>query len=380
MTDTFTHFARHALGHVISSCKLTHCIIACLFCLFCLGLSGCGDKTQKKAALPRPVRNVVAPQFSFSTSFTQTGEIRAHDELTLGFRLDGRLLNRKVDVGDQVSRGQLLASLESQASENQLSSARADLLSARVAERMSASNLRRMRMLMPAGAIARVQLDNAMSEWQSAASRLQSSENTLKNAQDTLSWTRLVSPADGVITQVNASAGQVVSAGQTVVTLAESGQRDAVFDLSQAQVAALKDSATFSVSLLSEPAVKTLGILRDVSPQADPQTRTWRARVTLENPPAAMVLGASVQGALPAVGQRTLRLPASALTQADGHPGVFVVNPRSLRLERRRVVVERFSLSDIYILSGVTPGEIVVTAGVSKLRDGERVSLGERAE
>jgi RND family efflux transporter MFP subunit len=380
MTDTFSHIARHVRSHVISSRKLTHWIIVCIFFFIFLSLNGCGEKTSKKGVLTRPVRTVVAPQPSFSTSFIQTGEIRAHDEITLGFRLDGRLLERRVEVGDSVSEGQLLASLGSETSENQLSSTRADLVSARVAEQMAATNLRRMKALMPKGAISRVQLDNAISEWQSAASHLQTSENSLKNAQNNLSWSRLTSPASGVITQVSASAGQVVSAGQTIVTLAESNRKDAVFDLSEAQAGALKSSAIFNVSLLSEPSVQVPGVVRDLSPQSDPQTRTWRVRVALDNPPPAMILGASVLGQLPETGQRTIRLPASALTEADGHPAVFVVNMKTLRLERRKVVIGKFSVSDIYLISGVAPGDTVVTAGVSKLREGELVSPGEVAE
>lgn len=380
MTDTFSHIARHVPSHVISSRKFTHWIIVCIFFVIFLSLNGCGEKTSKKEVLTRPVRTVVAPQPSFSTSFIQTGEIRAHDEITLGFRLDGRLLERRVEVGDSVSQGQLLASLGSETSENQLSSTRADLVSARVAEQMAATNLRRMKVLMPKGAISRVQLDNAISEWQSTASRLQTSENSLKNAQNNLSWSRLTSPAAGVITQVSASAGQVVSAGQTIVTLAESNRKDAVFDLSEAQAGALKSSAIFNVSLLSEPSVQAPGVVRDLSPQSDPQTRTWRVRVALDNPPPAMILGASVLGQLPETGQRTIRLPASALTEADGHPAVFVVNMKTLRLERRKVVIGKFSVSDIYLLSGVAPGDRVVTAGVSKLREGELVSPGEVAE
>jgi RND family efflux transporter MFP subunit len=380
MTDTFADLARQAISHIISSCKITHFLIGLILLSFLIGLNSCGEKQQKVALSPRPVRFVIAPQPTLSIFHNQTGEIRAHDELTLGFRLGGRLLTRRVEVGDEVKKGELLASLESETGENQFNSARSDLQSAIVSEQVAAANLRRMKILMPSGAIARVQLDNAMADWQSALSHRQTSENALKNAQENLDWTRLTAPAPGVITQVSASSGQVVGAGQTVVNLAEATELDAVFDLSESQVRALKNVQSLNVSLLSDPAITTHGILRDISPQADPQTRTWRVRISLNNPPRAMALGASVQAPLPETGLGGIRLPASSLSQSGWTPAVFIVDRRNLQLEMRPVIIGRFSTREVFISSGIRPGETVVTAGVSKLRQGEKVSLGEGQE
>jgi len=344
------------------------------------GLSGCRDKTQQPPAPPRAVRFVIAPAPSSSRVLTQSGEIRAHEEVSLGFRLDGRLVSRTAEVGDHVEDGQVLAIQESDTSRNQLNSARADLNSARAAEQVASLNLRRMKLLMPQGAIARTQLDSAQSDWQAAVSRRQSSEDALKNAQDNLAWSRLISPASGVITQVSASAGQMLSAGQSVVTLASGSGRDAVFDVTDPGAISRHADAPFTVTLLSEPPVSTQGHLRDISPQADPQTRTWRVRVTLDNPPAAMALGATVLGTFRLSGAQTIALPASALTRAGGEPALFIVDDASLRLHLRKVSIGRYTTDDVLITSGITPGEKVVTAGVSKLRQGEKVVLGENRE
>ncbi|WP_232777070.1 efflux RND transporter periplasmic adaptor subunit [Rahnella sp. AA] len=344
------------------------------------GLSGCRDKTQQPPAAPRAVRFVIAPAPSSSRVLTQSGEIRAHEEVSLGFRLDGRLVSRTAEVGDHVEAGQVLAIQESDTSRNQLNSARADLNSARAAEQVASLNLRRMKLLMPQGAIARTQLDSAQSDWQAAVSRRQSSEDALKNAQDNLAWSRLISPASGVITQVSASAGQMLSAGQSVVTLASGSGRDAVFDVTDPGAISRHADAPFTVTLLSEPQVSAQGHLRDISPQADPQTRTWRVRVTLDNPPAAMALGATVLGTFRLSGTQTIALPASALTRAGGEPALFIVDDASLRIHLRKVSIGRYTTDDVLITAGVTPGEKVVTAGVSKLRQGEKVVLGENRE
>lgn len=381
MTITFTDYARHAVRHLALPGRIVHLLpwfIALM--LLAVGLSGCGDKESKPLVPPRQVRVVIAPEPAAARQYVDSGEIRATDEVTLGFRQEGHLLNRSVDVGSQVVTGQILATQENSTSRNQLDSAQADLSSARAAEQVASLNLKRMKLLMPHGAIARSQLDTAQYDWQAALSRRQSSEDALKNARETLGWSRLLAPASGVVTQVSASAGQVVSAGQTIVTLAAGNGRDAVFDVADPQLLAQTANLSFVVSLLADPSVSTSGHLRDISPQADAQTRTWRVRVTLDKPLAALALGASVQVAWQQTGQSMIALPAAALTSAGGNPAIFIVNRKSLQLYLRPVSLGRYSTEEIFITSGLQPGETVVVAGVSKLRQGERVTLGEASE
>ncbi|WP_421589029.1 efflux RND transporter periplasmic adaptor subunit [Rahnella aceris] len=380
MAVTFTDYARHAIRHLSATGRMLPFIPAACLIIVAIVLTGCGDKAHKQAPSVRPVRTISAPPPVALSSLIQTGEIRAHEEVTLGFRLDGRILTRQAEVGDRVIAGQVLATQESETSRNQFSSAQADLNSARAAEQVAALSLRRMQLLMPSGAIARSQLDSAQADWQAARAKRQSSEDALKNAQENVSWTKLTAPADGVITQVSASAGQVVSAGQSVITLASGSLRDAVFDVADPQSVPQQADSLFTISLLSAPSVVAQGHFRDVSPQADPQTRTWRLRITLDNPPPAMALGASVQLTLNASGPRLTALPASALTRSGDKPAVFVVDEKTLTLHLRPVVIGRYSTSEIFLSAGVQPGERVVIAGVSKLREGEKVMPGEDSE
>ena len=380
MAVTFTDYARHAVRHLSATGRMLPFIPAACLIIVAIVLTGCGDKAHKQAPSVRPVRTISAPPPVALSSLIQTGEIRAHEEVTLGFRLDGRILTRQAEVGDRVIAGQVLATQESKTSRNQFSSAQADLNSARAAEQVAALSLRRMQLLMPSGAIARSQLDSAQADWQAARAKRQSSEDALKNAQENVSWTKLTAPADGVITQVSASAGQVVSAGQSVITLASGSLRDAVFDVADPQSVPQQADSLFTISLLSAPSVVAQGHFRDVSPQADPQTRTWRLRITLDNPPPAMALGASVQLTLNASGPRLTALPASALTRSGDKPAVFVVDEKTLTLHLRPVVIGRYSTAEIFLSAGVHPGERVVIAGVSKLREGEKVMPGEDSE
>lgn len=378
MTDELTRLLKHSLEHLLAVRRLygvlplLPCLVACA-----LALTGCGQPPAPPPVSPRPVKTVVASAQADAASLTLTGEIRAHDETALGFRLDGRVLTRSVDIGMRVHAGSVLATLDAQTVQNQLVSARSDVSSARATEQVAALNLRRMRALMPSGAIARTQLDSAVSDWQSAHARLESSEAAYNTAQQNLSWASLTAPTEGVVTSVSVSAGQVVSAGQTVMTIAAGDGRDVIIDVADPGRIPQGKDARFQVALLSDPRVTAVGHLRDVSPQADPQTRTWRVRITLNDPPQPMVLGATVTVTLPRGGSPAIALPASALTWVAGQPAVFVLDTARGRVYRRVVVLDRYSASTAFIRDGISPGARVVTAGVRTLRNGERVAAEE---
>ena len=345
--------------------------------LMIVPLVGCGDKSAEKPASARPVRYVVVGSPATLPALERTGEIHAHDETALSFRTAGRMLTRAVDVGDRVNYGQLLATLEETSARNQLDSATADDESARATARVAALNVNRMQKLIATGASARSQLDSAQADWLVASARVKSSEAALRNARESLGWTRLTSPGEGVITAVSASPGQVVSAGETVVTLAAGQARDVVFDIPDPAKVEAQRAEEFQVALLSDAGVKAYAVLRDISPQADPQTRTWRVRATLKKPPAAMALGASVTVRLPSSGSTGYAIPASALSRCGDKPAVFVITPQ-MQAQLRVVVLASYTASSAIIASGLVPGDRVITAGVSKLRPGEKVVAGER--
>lgn len=324
----------------------------------------------------RKVRYVVVGTAHSLPALERTGEIHAHDETTLSFRTGGRILTRSVDIGDRVTAGQLLATLDNTTGQNQLDSAAADYEGAKASAQVAALNVSRMQKLMPTGAIARTQLDSARADWLVARARLKSSEAAWRNARESLGWTHLIAPQAGVITAVSASAGQVVSDGQSVLTLATGEARDVAFDIAAPDAIPSLDKAILQVSLLSDPSVQASAVLRDITPQADPQTRTWRVRATLQNPPEAMALGASVTVTLPSDAPHGYALPASALTRVGDKPAVFVITPRS-QAQLRVVVPVGYTASSVMIASGLEPGDRVITAGVSTLRSGEAVMAGE---
>ena len=379
MSDEFLLSLRHSLHHlydVARTLSWLHFLPLTILSVVIFLLPGCGDNQGNTTDPVRTVRYVVVGSAQTLPALERTGEIHAHDETILSFRTGGRIVTRSVDIGDRVNAGQLLATLENTTSQNQLDGAQADYEGAKAAAQVAALNLNRMQKLMPTGAIARTQLDTARADWLVARARLKNSESALRNARENLGWTRLIAPQSGMITEVSASAGQVVTGGQSVLTLATGEARDVVFDNAKPDAIPPQEQAGLRVSLLSDPSVQASAALRDISPQADPQTRTWRVRATLQNPPLAMALGASVTVTLPATGPHGYALPASALSRVGDKPAVYVINPQS-QAQLRVVVPAYYTATSVIISGGLEPGDRVITAGVSKLRSGEPVIAGE---
>ena len=379
MSDEFLLSLRHSLHHlydVARTLSWLHFLPLTILSVVIFLLPGCGDNQGNTTDPVRTVRYVVVGSAQTLPALERTGEIHAHDETILSFRTGGRIVTRSVDIGDRVNAGQLLATLENTTSQNQLDGAQADYEGAKASAQVAALNVNRMQKLMPTGAIARTQLDTARADWLVARARLKNSESALRNARESLGWTRLIAPRSGVITEVSASAGQVVNGGQSVLTLATGEARDVVFDIAKPEAIPPQEQAGLRVSLLSDPSVQASAAVRDISPQADPQTRTWRVRATLQNPPLAMALGASVTVTLPATGPHGYALPASALSRVGDKPAVYVINPQS-QAQLRVVVPAYYTATSVIISGGLEPGDRVITAGVSKLRSGEPVIAGE---
>lgn len=379
MSDEFLLSLRHSLHHlydVARTLSWLHFLPLTILSVVVFLLPGCGDNQGNTTDPVRTVRYVVVGSAQTLPALERTGETHAHDETILSFRTGGRIVTRSVDIGDRVNAGQLLATLENTTSQNQLDGAQADYEGAKASAQVAALNVNRMQKLMPTGAIARTQLDTARADWLVARARLKNRESALRNARESLGWTRLIAPRSGVITEVSASAGQVVNGGQSVLTLATGEARDVVFDIAKPEAIPPQEQAGLRVSLLSDPSVQASAAVRDISPQADPQTRTWRVRATLQNPPLAMALGASVTVTLPATGPHGYALPASALSRVDDKPAVYVINPQS-QAQLRVVVPAYYTATTVIISGGLEPGDRVITAGVSKLRSGEPVIAGE---
>lgn len=339
-----------------------------------LALVGCSEQ-KSEAEKPRPVRTVIATPADTGQAMTQTGEVRPHIETDLGFRIEGRVSARLTEIGAAVAKGDVLATLDDRDVQNELRASEADLTSAISSSELARATLNRQLSLYEKQIVAKARVDEADSNWRAAAARRDAAEIAVENAKRKVGYANLVAGDAGVITAVGANAGQVVSAGQMVVRLATTGEIDAVFDVSERIISISPPDIKVRVSLVSDPSVVLTGNVRDVSPTADPATRSYRVRVALPNAPAGMAFGASVLGRIELPSGNLIALPASALTSASGTPAVFVVDRGTGKLQRKTVSVARYSESQILVASGLEKGDAVVVAGVSKLRPDQVVAV-----
>ncbi|MFG1244183.1 efflux RND transporter periplasmic adaptor subunit [Xanthobacter sp. DSM 14520] len=338
-------------------------------------LAGCGEAPEAKAPEPRPVRTVLATSRAASDAVTLTGQVEAQNEATYGFRIGGRIIERLVNVGDQVKPGQVLARLDPQDEQNALRSAQAALSAANANLSQTRNQYERQRQLLARGFTPRAQYEQAEQAFLNARSQVEDTEARLRMAQDRLGFTELKADSAGVVTQRRAEPGEVVQAGQPVLEVARRDGRDAVFEVPAALLTSLPGDPEVAVALSGDPAVKAAGRVREVAPQADPVTRTFRVRVGLIDPPEGLRLGTTVTGRVVMDSGPVIEIPASALTRFNDKPAVWVVDPKAQTVSLRNVEVLRFSPATVSVAEGLKPSEIVVTAGVQALHPGQKVRL-----
>jgi RND family efflux transporter MFP subunit len=341
-----------------------------------LALSAC----EEKAAPPPPVRPVLTVTAVSRTTETFgpfAGTVEPRYQTQAGFRVGGRIVARDVFVGDLVAKGARLAALDPTVQEFALLRARADVADAEAQFANASATEARQRTLFEGGNVTQAQLDAAVANRDTAAARLAQAKAARQRAEDERGYTTLTADFDGVVTAWSAEVGQVVPAGQAVVTLARPDVREAVVDIPDTLMGEVRRDAEFTVRLLAAPSVVARGRVREIGPLAEAATRTRRIRMTLVSPPDAFRLGTTVTVALERPTEPRIRLPATALLERDGRTAVWVVRPDGKAVARRDVRVAGREADAILVAAGLQDGEAVVVAGVHSLAEGQAVRLPE---
>jgi RND family efflux transporter MFP subunit len=340
-------------------------------------LAACDRDTEAPAPEPRPVRTVTVVKREIGETVAFTGRVEAENESRLAFRIGGRMIERSVNVGDRVEPDQVVAKLDPQDELNALRAAQAAVAAAQAQLVEASSNFERQKFLLARDVASRAQFERAEQTLETARAQLDTAQAQLKMAEDQVSRTELRADAAGVVTAAIAESGEVVQAGQMIIRVARQDGRDAVFNVPGQVLRTAPSDPLIAVSLTDDPAVKATGRVREVSPQADPVTRTFEVKVGLSDAPAAMRLGSTVVGRMQLDATPTIELPATALTEFDRASAVWVVNPKTLTVSPRKVEVLRHNPASVAIAAGLEPGEIVVTAGTQALHPGQKARLLE---
>jgi RND family efflux transporter MFP subunit len=337
-------------------------------------ITGC-DKPVPPSSQARPVRAVTVERRAEGETVSLTGHIRAKDEVSLAFRLNGRMLERPVNVGDVLKAGQVVAKLDPQIQQYGLNSAQAELASIAAVLTQARLTFGRQQQLVKNGWTSVADFDEARQKLESTQGQIDAAQAQLRTAQEELSYTVLTADGPGVVTKKGAEPGEVVQAGKMIVQVARQGPRDAVFDVPEQIIRNGPRDPLVEIALTNDPSVRATGRVREVSPQADATTRTWQVKVGIIDPPQAMQLGSTVTGSIKLAAPPGVELPASALTEANGQPAVWLVDPQSHTVTLREVDVSRYDPGSVVISKGLENGDVVVTAGVQMLHPGQIVRL-----
>jgi RND family efflux transporter MFP subunit len=350
--------------------------LTALLLLGTAALSACKEGNSAPAPEPRPVRVATVTLEPADDTVRYPAVIKPRIEADVGFRVAGKVIARLVEVGARVEPGTPLAKLDPadlqlqvRATQAQLESAKADVANAR-------NDHERYAQLRKGDWTTRQEYDRRKTALEKAEARVREIEALVRVLNNSLQYTTLLADGPGVVTAVLVEPGQVVAQGQTAVRVAKLGEVEAIANIPEQQVAGLPRRA-LSVELWVQPGLSIPGVLREISPSADPGTRTYQARVTLTDPPPVVQLGmtATLSARLER-GGLIARLPLSAVTQSGQAPAVWVLAGEATdRLELRPVTVAAYAGDLAIVAGGLKDGERVVTAGVHKLDAGQRVRV-----
>ncbi|MBA1274298.1 efflux RND transporter periplasmic adaptor subunit [Stutzerimonas azotifigens] len=353
---------RHALPVVYS-----------LGCAFLLVACGNGEPPEQPV---RPVM-VVQPQPASEALQSYPGEVRARYEPELAFRIAGKVVERLVEVGQRVSKDQPLARLDPQDVRLQLEGIRAQVAAAEANQRVVKAELDRYKTLLDRQLVSRSQYDNAENLYRSAVARLQQARAEFDVANNQVDYAVLRATRDGVIAQRRVEVGQVVAAGQTVFLLAADGEREVAINLPEQSVERYRIGQEVEVELWSQPGKRYAGTIRELSPAAEQQSRTYSARVAFSEGDAPVELGQSALVFISAEQRAPLAVPLSAVSAEQGQPFVWRVRADAT-LERVPVRTGAFGEELVPVLEGLRADDWIVMAGVQLLKEGQAVRPVDR--
>ena len=340
-------------------------------------LAACSQEQPRAYEEVRPVRTIVVGRSAGSVGAVYSGEIQARYESRLGFRTSGKVVARLVDVGSVVKRAQPLMRLDPVQETLRVAVATADVDAARSRVAQARVDVQRTEQLLARKFASQAELDQQRLALDQAQSQLRAALAQQDINVNQRGFTTLTADRDGVVTTLGAEAGQVVAAGQAVVTIAADGEREVVVSIPESRVDELHQARTLQVSVWAHPSKTWAGTLRELAPNTDSVTRTYSARISIKQPdPALLRLGMTASVLAPDVaGASAIRVPLTAIIDQGDRRQVWVVDPKTSQVAPRDVTLGSAQNDSVLVTNGLAGGETVVTAGVHMLQPAQRVKL-----
>lgn len=343
-----------------------------------LVLCACSKPVEKTEDV-RPVRVMTIVLEPVTSALVFSGEVRPKVESRLGFRVNGKIVARLVEVGTPVKRGQALMRLDPQDLALAQVQAHAGMTAAESNRDLAKAELKRYQELKEKNFVSATVLDSKETAYKAAQASYEQSVAVYKNQLNQSSYTSLVADADGVVTSVDAEVGQVVAAGTPVIRVAQTSDIDVVVGIPEDKVSTIRQLTDVSVRLWANKGEAIPAKLRELSPIADPVTRTFTAKLALPTAQKDLKLGMTASATFALKDAPTaIKLPLTALFQEKNVTSVWLVESGVVRLVP--IVISGSSGQSVLVGAGLSVGQVVVTAGVHQLKVGQKVSiLGEEA-
>ena len=340
-----------------------------------LAIAGCTHPAPPEEPL-RAVKITTVGISTFDTEPEFSAEVRARVESRIGFRVGGKITKRQVDMGQHVNAGQVLAQLDPQDFKLATDAARAQLAAATTNRDIAASDLKRYQGLRDQNFISGADLERRETTYKSAQAQFEQAQAQFSSQGNQANYTTLLADVPGIVTAIEAEPGQVVTSGTPVVRIAQDGARDVVFAVPEDRAALIKPGAPVTVRGWAGGA-ELEGKVREVAASADAVTRTYTVKVAIDAA-TAPALGATVYArpqSLSRSGTAVIKLPTSALRQEGQGSAVWVLDKNTMTVRSQAVQVATADGNAAVISGGITPGMMVVVAGVHVLQPGQKVSI-----
>lgn len=345
-----------------------------------LVLSGCSEEKAETVEIIRPVKTIEIAKADETRTLDYSGSVRARTEMNLGFRINGKIIERLVDIGQRVKSGDLLARVDPADYQLSVRSAEASLDAAERQVETAELVRNRAEQLFAKQVSPKSQLEQAVLSYNQAVATRDSAKSTLEQARNQVSYAELRSDQNGIVTAVSADVGQVVGSGTPVVTVAVDGEKEVLIAVPEMDIAQFKPGKTVKAGFWSDDALTLQGKVREVAGSADPQSRTFAVRVSLPNDPNVLLgMTANIE-ATATNAKQAVSIPLSALAEKDKQPIVWTVDRAATTVHARPVTVGDFTGDGVRISDGLKPGDLVVSAGTQFMTEGLKVKLEAPAE
>ncbi|HQN64658.1 MAG TPA: efflux RND transporter periplasmic adaptor subunit [Methylophilus sp.] len=334
-------------------------------------LSAC-EKPMEPPAPPRPALVIVAGETDLNQSMVLVGEVKSRYESNQAFRISGKIIERKVEIGAQVKKGQVLARLDAADSRFNVAAATADVRATEANYALAKSEVERQRQLVSKRFITASALDKYEAELKTAEARVNQAKAQAAVSGNQSLYTTLVADRDGVITQIRAEPGQVVEAGEVIAQVVDTRQVEVLVAVPESRMANVKVGKQAMINLWADRSNTYQGTVREIAPAADSTTRTFNVRVKFDMPDDKVLLGMTAGVRFADITDAEIVVPNSAVTQKNGQTLVWVVDKSSIA-NPRPVTIGDFTEQGVAIKQGVQTGEMIAIVGVHTLIRGQRV-------